>query len=101
MSKPFIWGTQVELFAATSLFQVPLYYCQMNENTRTYAWHKLGPAESLRYLNDATLPTIKVKHFELMYHTQVHYDAIVDKCTNRVSANPPSLSGSTSYMEID
>ena len=28
MAKPSIWGTQVELLATTSFFQVPLYFCQ-------------------------------------------------------------------------
>ena len=28
MVKSFVWGTQVELLAASSFFQVPLYYCQ-------------------------------------------------------------------------
>ena len=30
MVKPFVWGTQVELLAASSFFQVPLYYAPVN-----------------------------------------------------------------------
>ena len=28
MTRPFVWGTQIELFAITSFFQIPLYYCK-------------------------------------------------------------------------
>ena len=100
MLKPFVWGTQVELLAATSFFQVPLYYCQASQGT--YRWHMLGPvneAQKLTYPAD-NIPEIKIQHFELMYHTGVHYDSIANRNTNRVSTIPPSLSGATSYMEI-
>ena len=101
MARPFVWGTQVELLAASSFFQVPIYYCQASQGT--YRWHMLGPVsetKNLKYPADTNTQGIKVKHFELMYHTGVHYDSIVNQSTNRVSTTPPSLSGSTSYMEV-
>ena len=101
MGKPFVWGTQVELLAASSFFQVPIYYCQASQGTHT--WNMLGPVsetQNLKYPADINNQGIKVKHFELMYHTGVHYDSIILKPKYRVSTTPPSLSGSTSYMEI-
>ena len=101
MARPFVWGTQVELLAASSFFQVPICYCQASQGT--YRWHMLGPVsetQNLKYPADTHTLGIKVKHFELVYHTGVHYDSIVNQSTNRVSTTPPSLSGSTSYMEI-
>ena len=68
MVKPFVWGTQVELLAASSFFQVPVYYCQAFQGT--YRWHMLGPVsatQNLRYPANADSLRIQVKHFELMY----------------------------------
>ena len=85
MTRPFVWGTQIELFAITSFFQIPLYYCEMHEGA--YKWKMLGPisdVDSLLYPADKGTSTIKIHHFELMYHTGVHYDCVVNKdCTNR------------------
>jgi hypothetical protein len=33
MKKPFAWGTQGELLAASSFFHVPVYYCQASQGT--------------------------------------------------------------------
>ena len=101
MTRPFVWGTQIELFAITSFFQIPLNYCEMHEGA--YKWQKLGPisdVDSLLYPADKGTSTIKIHHFELMYHTGVHYDCVVNKDTNRVCVVPPTLNGSTTYMEI-
>ena len=96
-----MWGTQVELFAASTFFQVPVFYCQASQGT--YKWHMLGPVnarQNLIYPADANMLEIKIEHFELMYHAGVHYDCIVNQGTNRVSTTPPPLSGSTTFMEI-
>ena len=70
MTRPFVWGTQVELLAASSFFQVPIYYCQASQGT--YTWNMLRPVSetrNLKYPADTNTLGIKVKHFELMYHT--------------------------------
>ena len=77
IAKPFVWGTQVELFAASTFFQVPVFYCQASQGT--YTWHMLGPVnarQNLIYPADAHMLEIKIEHFELMYHAGVHYDCI-------------------------
>ena len=59
MVKSFVWGTQVELLAASSFFQVPLYYCQASQGT--YRWYMLGPvneAQKLRYPADNILASL-------------------------------------------
>ena len=80
-TKPFVWGTQVELLAASSFFQAPVYYCQASQGT--YRWHMLGPVnarQKLRYPADTNTPG--------MYHTGVHYDSIVNQSTEFQPLHP-------------
>ena len=39
--SPSSWATQVEVAAATSLFNVPVYYCM--EDNNTYKWNVVNP----------------------------------------------------------
>ena len=76
---------------------------ERNKYKFAYKWQMLGPisdVDSLLYPADKGTSTIKIHHFELMYHTGVHYDCVVNKDTNRVCVVPPTLNGSTTYMEI-
>ena len=72
MSRPSSWGTHVEILAATSLFQAPIYeYVQSQDCDSAGHWeayHPLAPANRLHQvpmtgLCHACCPP----HFELCY----------------------------------
>ena len=54
-----------------------------------HAWASECKAKPDIYPADAHMLEIKIEHFELMYHAEVHYDCIVNQDTNRVSTTPP------------
>jgi len=45
---------------------------------------------------DSTL--LRPQHFELLYHTNYHYDTIVSVDTGRACTDKPLLSGTTSEL---
>ena len=100
MGKPFVWGTHIELKAAASYFQIPLYFCQKSPKTNCYEWHCFSPicsAEKLNYPQNRVYPTRSLGHFELAYYTGVHYDCIVSTDTNSTPKVPPQLTGQISF----
>ena len=89
------WATQVEVVAAASVFQVPVYYFSRT----TMAWNIVNPfgtnSVSQTTLRlpvlpppDSCLTRLKPTHFELLYYENCHYDAIVSATTGRVPASP-------------
>ena len=78
ISSPRTWATQVEVVAAASVFQVPLYYCTQDKNV--YKWNVVQPflnrecplkLPAFPQSNDSTtllMPT----HFELFYYDNCH-----------------------------
>ncbi len=100
MNRPFVWATQVEIYAASSFFQVPLYILHYTSQT-DYHWEVTKPIkkEKLRFplLEDSTdedfpQPTNQLSHLELAYLTNTHYDSIVDvKSGCPIASYPGSL----------
>ena len=85
MDRLYIWATQVEVFAASSFFQIPLYtLCYIN--TTEFHWEVVQPInkDKLRFpvlvdsLEDFPQPVNQITHFELAYLEGNHYDSIVD-----------------------
>ena len=102
MAKPCAWATQVELLAATSYFQVPVYSCHKSNDK--YTWNVFKPirtSEDLNFPADGSYPAPALHHFEIVYHTETHYDSILNITSNRVSRNPPTVVGPTIYIELD
>jgi len=100
MGKPFVWGTHIELKAAASYFQIPLYFCEKSPKTECYEWHCFSPicsAEKLNYPQNRAYVTKSLGHFELAYYEGVHYDCIVSTDTNRTPKVPPQLTGHISF----
>lgn len=85
MDRLFVWATQVEIYAASSFFQVPLYTLCYTSPT-DFHWEVTKPInkEKLRfpYIVDSTedfpQPANQLTHFELAYLKSTHYDSIVD-----------------------
>ena len=105
ISSPRTWATQVEVVAATSVFEVPLYYCSRDQNN-VHKWNVVKP-----FFNkecplklpvfpqpDDSIILLRPTHFELFYYENCHYDAIVSTTTGKVSSTPPALSTSDSDL---
>ena len=99
--KPGIWATQVEVVAAATIFQVPIYF--ISPSTIGHKWNVIHPLTNplINYpcfpdIDGATL--LKPSHFELLYYENSHYDAVVALDSGRVSTGNPILTGSTSEL---
>ena len=83
MGKPFVWGTHIELKAAASYFQIPLYFCEKSPKTECYEWRCFSPicsAEKLNYTQNRAYVTKSLGHFELAYY--VYRGALRLHCVN-------------------
>ncbi len=104
IASPSSWATQVEVAAAASIFQVPVYYCK--EENNLYKWNVVNPLTDKQQkpivkcpklpVLDENITLLKPTHFELFHFQNSHYDAIVSATTGTVCATPPPLSTSSS-----
>ena len=99
--KPGIWATQVEVVAAATVFEIPIYF--ISSSTTGHKWNVIHPQTNslMRYpsfpdIDGATL--LNPSHFELLYYENFHYDAVVAADNGRVSTSNPILTGSTSEL---
>lgn len=104
MLCPNEWGTHVEIMAASTYFQIPVYFCTKNANGK-YAWNivkPLCPHRQLKFpdLSGTDLPVEKFNptHFELLYHLS-HYDCVVSVESDAISSNFPILNIECSYVD--
>ena len=81
-----VWATQVEVIAAATVFHVPIFFIECS--AKEYKWNAIHPLHNpaLKYpyipeMEERTL--LRSQHFELLYHTNSHYDAIVSVDTGR------------------
>lgn len=96
------WGTHVELHAAATYFQIPIYFVRTPSSD--YKWEvikPIGPATNFKYQlcpeidtseEDITVPD----HFELLYRCDCHYDSIT-MISGGVSTVKPTLK--SSYLD--
>lgn len=85
MLRPGAWGTHVEIIAASTYFQVPVYF--LRTPSTTYNWevfNPLRPSCNFSYQAypevDTTAEDITVPdHFELLFSCNCHYDSITLK----------------------
>ena len=83
MLRPGTWGTHIELLAAATFFQVPVYILKLSQNQQLKweVYNPLGPQDNFRY---QLCPVIDVgaedfnrpDHFELLHSFGCHYDSI-------------------------
>ena len=76
-----IWGTDLEIHSAASLWQVPIYVCTQNPNDPKYFWVLFKPIDCSKLVlpdeyQQLPLPP-GVHHFELLHAWRCHYDVIV------------------------
>ena len=109
MLTPGTWATQVEVYAASSFFQVPLYSLWYTTSTN-YHWEVAKPInkEKLRFpliadnTSDEDTPqhANQLSHFELAYLKCTHYDSIVDSKSGIPSSTLPILTPPSSQTVI-
>ena len=106
MLSPSTWGTHIEVMAASTMFQIPIYYATKN-NKDGYKWQVIHPMEkshSLRYpfiTSEEPYTSMKTpSHMELLYHENCHYDCIVSFATHTLHLLPPHIPKDTSYVDL-
>ena len=92
------WGTQVELQAAASLFQVPKYVATNSLIQGVYKWTAFKPQDKspwwVQRLYTHTATIINNKALELCHISNTHYDSIVP---TKGESLPPSPLDGTEY----
>ena len=105
---PGSWATQVEVVAAASAFEIPIYYYSIDKKSQKYTWKVVHPYSSTKQkLKLPEFPEVSKgvslqmpTHFELLYYDSLHYDAIVCETTGRVCSTPPTLSYNHSRLVV-
>lgn len=100
------WGTQVELQAATSFFQKPLYVLTKGTNDKAeYKWimYKPHPLKVLTFPDEMEINFLNVfnttlKHLEICHVNGSHYDCVVDQ-NDKVPLQSPALSEKHLYVD--
>ena len=96
-----VWGTDLEIHAAASLWQIKVYVCIPVPSCSSYSWIRFNP------LSSVTIPTQcqeipsppGVFHFELYYACRCHYDVIVGTYGRLTDYPPPLPNIKDTYVE--
>ena len=76
-----VWGTQVELQAAASLYQVPVYLLIFSKQLHKYTWQCYQPWDSSKLNFPETEPSptrlSNLDHVELLHLRGCHFDCIL------------------------
>jgi len=101
------WGTQVELQAAASIVQVPIYVLTKKSMDSEYHWilYKPYSKTSLRFPDELSLSKNDhdflfkgtLRHLELCHTNRNHYDCVVT-LSDQCSVECPVLSGCHQYV---
>ncbi len=106
MSKDGVWGTDIEILAASTILQVPIYTLSLI-NSKSYQWLRylpLSPPSNILcdYVNPMKRLVHMVKreeyHLELFHKEGCHYDLIMS--INQNTLKFPTLSNSTCAITI-
>jgi hypothetical protein len=106
MSKDGVWGTDIEILAASTILQVPIYTFSLS-NSNSYRWLRylpLSPPSNILcdYVTSIKRLVHMVKpeeyHLELFHKEGCHYDVIMS--INQKTLNFPTLSNFTCAITI-
>ena len=106
MSKDGVWGTDIEILAASTLLQVPIYTFSPN-NSKFYRWFRYLPlsppsnvlcdyVKSVKSLVHMDKPA--EYHLELFHYEGCHYDLIMSINNNTLKF--PTLSNFTCSITV-
>ncbi len=93
MMRPGVWGTHLELKAAATLFQIPIYCCTQNsqQHDTQYSWSVINPFQACKspyIIDEVAQDKAEISHIEV-YHHSSHYDAIVSTDSGKMCFEPP------------
>ena len=98
------WGTQVELFATASYYQLPVYVCSPHPQTDKYRWLVFQPVDSSDLLFDEkqTLHQPNNSHVELCHTWGDHFDCVLN-LHDAFPLTPPHLDDAldSSHLPLD
>ncbi len=82
MLRPDTWATHVEVIAAATYFQVPVYFLTQADVLK---WKVVRPLSGCRtfgflFLQELSAVQTVITHFELVYYPNRHYDCVVSVC---------------------
>ena len=97
------WGTQVEIQAAASLFQVPIYVATNSLVQGVYKWTVFKPQDKSSLMGPdnihTLLPSLTIKpRLELCHISNTHYDSIIPM--KGESLPPPPLDGTEYSVDL-
>ena len=102
---PCAWATHVEVMAAATYFQLPIYECCLDPSKTKYRWECIAPQSPpshFRYPEVTedifTREAVVPNHFELVYIHNQHYNCIVSQETGKLSATLPTLTESHTFV---
>ena len=102
---PCTWATHVEVMAAATYFQVPVYECCLDPSQTKYRWECIAPQRApshLRYPEITegmfTKEAVVPNHFELVYIHNQHYDCIVSRETGKLSTSLPDITENHTFV---
>ena len=96
MRREGAWGTQVELCAAASFFQVQFYLCSPHPTTHKYRWLVFESLDRTRLHSQVNSDL--AKHVELCHTGGDHFDCVVNK-DNLIPTSPPQLDDISSSQQ--
>lgn len=91
------WATQVELYAAATYFQVPLYLCSPHPATKRYSWLLFNPDDQAQIAFQQS----KVNHIELCHTAGDHFDCVIDEQTLIHPLSLPQLYHSSTSINVN
>ncbi len=85
MLRPNTWATHVEVMAAATYFQVPVYFLTQADVLKWKVVRALSGCSDFRFPHPAGTPAVQtvITHFELVYYPNRHYDCVVSVCGDR------------------
>ena len=96
-----VWGTDLELRAASSYFQIPIYVC--TQRSKTHYWECYRPLPALIPLKEyffSDMPQTKaLDHLEICHRNRCHYDVVIMSDGLR-PVYPPQLQNTSLYLNL-
>ena len=105
MLRPCVWGTHLELKAAATLFQYPIYVCtqqQQPHDDSLFSWSAVQPLSlKLPHIIDEEAGLKEdINHIEL-YHHNSHYDVVISLQIGKTAVDMPTLTGNDDNSVIN
>ena len=89
MRREGTWGTELELFAAASFYQLPFHVCWPHPQTREYKWLEFPPKDHAQLTFKGDMPEKPaLRHAELCNTNANHYETIIT-INGHIPTSPP------------